>query len=214
MTQIWSKIFHWSWNHYLVMKRLFGPSWNFLVRHEFIFWSWNFSPSWITTFGRHEIFPRHESQSGHGIILRHDSLLYVMKFTPCVMKSIFYVMHHHNFSDVTWVRVLNVCGGGHLNQLISTCVCPTPQVSGTTPTPSVGHNFYWLVFMNGTPSCTQHRHTRERSSNMWWHMPTHSTILNPFWRPDISSIPRFWGVFLHVSDMGCLQPRPGIVWRA
>ena len=137
MTQIW------SWNHYyLVMKRLFGPSWNFLVRHEFKFWSWNFSPSWITTSWRHELHSLlHEFYS-----IRHESthLVLVMKYFTVmnhilVMKSFTVMIHYHTSwntfhaswnlfptsciitfsSDMTWVRVLNAAGVA-----ISTCSFP------------------------------------------------------------------------------------------
>jgi len=174
---------------FLSVMKFFGPSWiQILVmkiftvmnsnsghetffRHEFKFWSWKFSPSWITTSWRHEIHS-----------LRHE----------------FYSIRHESTHLVLVMKYFTV----------------TPQVSGITLTFAGCYSFYWLFFMNGTPSCTLHRYTRERSSNRWWHTPTYSTILNPFWRPDISSIRRFWGAFLRVPGMGCLQPRPGIAWRA
>jgi len=84
----------------------------------------------------------------------------------------------------------------------------TPQSTGITQRRTVFCMFYSVLFMYGTPSCTQHRHTRERSSNRWWHMPTHSTIPNLLWRLHISCMRRFWGASLRVPGMGCLQARP------
>jgi len=190
--KFWSWNFFPSWIQILVMKIFTVMNHHFMTSWNSLPASWIlFHTSWINTscFG-HEIFHHHESHSGHEIIHRHDSLPHVMKSIPCVMKCISYVMHHHILFRCDMSPCLECCGGGHLYLLISTIVCTTPQDSDITPTFAVCHIFYWLFFMHGTPSCTQHRYTRERNSNRWWHTPTHSTILNPLWRPDISAFTR------------------------
>jgi len=90
----------------------------------------------------------------------------------------------------------------------------TPESTGTTRRRTGIFIVYSVWFTSGTPSCTPHRHTRERSSNRWWHMPTDSTIPNLLWRFDISGMSRFGGAYLRVPGMGCLQSRPGNAWRA
>jgi len=76
------------WIQILVMKFFTVMNSNsgheIFFRHEFKFWSWNFSPSWITTSWRHEIYSlRHEFYS-----IRHESIHLVL-----VMKY-FTVMNH------------------------------------------------------------------------------------------------------------------------
>ena len=132
----------------------------------------------------------------------------------CIMK---FRSHRHDLAQ--FVMSLSYQGTTSLSRPCTQVVhahssSMTPESTGTTRRRTGIFIIYSVLFTSGTPSCTPHRHTRERSSNRWWHMPTDSTIPNLLWRLDIACMCCFWGASPRVPGMDCLPPRPGIAWLA
>ena len=142
-------------NHLRRHESHYFPSWNFtpsvMNSHHFvmsphvcsvmkyIFPSWNFRPWWITIPVMNTLFCRHE-----------------MLFSPSWIGTFF----HYSISSSHHELVAGCMGLALIHSRSS-----ASESTDTTRRRTGIVIVYSVLITNGIPSCTPHRHTRERSSN-------------------------------------------------